>query len=168
MLRALNGEATCARRLLTEVRMHLLSYYRRRLPQHDSGVEDLTQECLLAIHAKRATYDPRLPFSTWAYAIARYKLIDHLRRSGRERALKADAVSAPRCLQMHDPTVGHDLERILALLPESQRSLVEDVRVEGYSFAEAASRHGLTEGAAKVRVHPSLKALSDRVSANDR
>ncbi len=43
--------------------------------------EDLVQEALLAIHTRRHTYDPAEPLTPWVYAIARYKLIDHLRRT---------------------------------------------------------------------------------------
>jgi RNA polymerase sigma-70 factor (ECF subfamily) len=168
MLRALDGDAVSARSLLVEVREHLLHYYRRRLPNQDGTAEDLTQECLLAIHAKRSTYDRRLPFSAWAYAIARYKLIDHLRRSGRDRTVPIDVVPAAVSAPPQDRLARSDLARILSALPERQRALVQDVRIEGYSFAEAGARHGLTEGAAKVRVHRSLKALSKWVSANER
>jgi RNA polymerase sigma-70 factor, ECF subfamily len=45
------------------------------------------QEALLAIHTQRHTYDPAEPLTPWVYAIARYKLIDHLRRN---RASLAD------------------------------------------------------------------------------
>jgi RNA polymerase sigma-70 factor (ECF subfamily) len=168
MLRALDGDAQSARCLLTEVRQHLVDYYRRRLPRHDDSIEDLAQECLLAIHAKRATYDRRLPFSAWAYAIARYKLMDHLRRVCRERAVIADGADAGGAAQADDLTIRDDLARILSTLPSPQRALVEDVRIEGYSFAEAAARHGLTEGTARVRVHRTLKFLSRWASDNDR
>jgi RNA polymerase sigma-70 factor (ECF subfamily) len=42
---------------------------------------------LLAIHTRQHTYDPTEPLTPWVYAIARYKLIDHLRRT---RASVAD------------------------------------------------------------------------------
>ena len=41
----------------------------------------------MAIHARRHTYDPAEALTPWVYAIARYKLIDHLRRT---RASMAD------------------------------------------------------------------------------
>jgi RNA polymerase sigma-70 factor (ECF subfamily) len=167
MLRALDGDIASARSLLTEVREHLVDYYRRRLPRQESAAEDLAQECLLAIHAKRSTYDRRLPFSAWAYAIARYKLIDHLRRCGRECTVPIDAVHVPASAGPQDALMRGELARILSTLPESHRALIEDVRIEGYSFAEAAERHGLSESAAKVRVHRSLKALSKWVSADE-
>ena len=44
---------------------------------------DLVQETLIAVHTKRSTYDRARPFSAWLYAIARYKMADHFRRSYR-------------------------------------------------------------------------------------
>ncbi len=35
----------------------------------------------MAVHTRRATYDRDRPFTAWTYAIARYKMIDHFRRT---------------------------------------------------------------------------------------
>jgi len=45
------------------------------------------QELLLAVHNQRHTYDPRQPITAWVYAIARYKLVDLLRRRSRKESL---------------------------------------------------------------------------------
>jgi hypothetical protein len=45
------------------------------------------QELLFAIHNRRHTYDPEQPLTTWVQAIARYKLIDLLRRRSRTDVL---------------------------------------------------------------------------------
>jgi hypothetical protein len=61
MLAALMGDAGAYRMLLAGLTRHLRSYYARRL---DSGAaEDAVQETLIAIHTRRATYDPGLPFT---------------------------------------------------------------------------------------------------------
>ena len=83
MLRGLDGDPVAWRALLTELRGALTPFFRRRLIGLEADVEDLVQDCLIAIHAKRATYDRSMAFTAWAYAIARYKLIDHFRRQGR-------------------------------------------------------------------------------------
>ena len=54
-------------------------------------VEDLVQETLLSLHAKRATYDRSRPFTAWFFSIARYKLIDHYR--GRGARMRGEVVS---------------------------------------------------------------------------
>ena len=52
----------------------------------------------MAVHQRRATYDIARPFGAWLYAIARYKLIDALRRGRahlRASAEEADALFQP-------------------------------------------------------------------------
>ncbi len=83
MIAALDGDAAAYRALLKELTPHLRAYFARRT----ADAEDLVQETLIAIHAKRATYDRALPFTAWLHAIARYKLIDHFRRMKLRRTL---------------------------------------------------------------------------------
>ena len=88
MLAALMGDAGAYRMLLAGLTRHLRSYYARRL---DGGAaEDAVQETLIAIHTRRATYDPALPFTAWVYGIARYKLIDEYRRHKRRATVPLD------------------------------------------------------------------------------
>ena len=84
MLAGLQGDAASYRLLLTQLSGHLRAYYKGRLARIGRGAteaEDLTQEALMAIHTRRHTYDPAEPLTPWVHAIARYKLIDHLRRT---------------------------------------------------------------------------------------
>ena len=87
MLQAQAGDEAAYRVLLTELSERLRAYYRRRLTTLVSDAEDLVQETLLAIHNQRHTYDRSRPLTAWCYAIARYKLVDFLRRRGRREAL---------------------------------------------------------------------------------
>lgn len=168
MVRGLDGDPVAWRALLTAMRGALTPFFRRRLAGCAADTEDLVQDCLIAIHAKRATYDRSMPFTAWAYAIARYKLIDHFRREGRRQSVPLEEASV--LLAEHtveDGVVRRDLKKVLSILPSRQRGLIEDVRVGGYSVAEAAARNGFTEGAAKVSVHRGLKALIASVARHE-
>jgi len=163
MLAALAGDAAAYRSLLTALTPHLRAYYAKRLSRR-ADAEDLVQETLIAIHVKRASYDPSLPFTAWLHAIARYKLIDHLRRSGVRRTLpieEAEAVVAEENVDAAE--AARDVEQLLARLPEKKRALVRDVKIEGLSTAEAAAKTGLSESAVKVNVHRSLRKLAEIV-----
>lgn len=164
---SLAGDGAAYGRLLTLLAPRLRAYFGRRLP--DPGdAEDLVQDTLIAIHTKRATYDPALPFAPWVYGIARYKLIDHFRRRGIRRQVPLEEAGV--LLDQADTEAGAtraDLQRLLARLPARQRGLLEDVRLRGLTIAEAAPRHGYTEGAAKVALHRSMKSLSASVAANE-
>lgn len=169
MMRGLDGDAAAWRVLLTEMGGHLRPFFARRLFGDASDAEDLVQETLIAIHAKRATWDPRQPFTAWAYAVARHKLIDHLRRQGRRPTHPLEEASelfADHTVE--DGAARWDLGRCLSLLPLRQRRLIEDVRLRGLSVAEAAERHGYSVAAAKVSLHRSMKSLNARFApAND-
>jgi RNA polymerase sigma-70 factor, ECF subfamily len=84
MLASLDGDAVSHRGLLDRLSRRLRAYYKAKLLAVGRGMaeaEDLVQEAILAIHIKRHTYDPREPLTPWVHAIARYKLIDFLRRN---------------------------------------------------------------------------------------
>ena len=153
MLAGLAGESAPYRRLLGERSGLLRAYYVRRAP---AGVdaEDLVQETLIAVHTRRATYDTAQPFTAWVYAIARYKLIDQLRRGRahlRAPIEEADALFVPGGVDA--AMAQRDLERVMADLPQRTQSLLRDVRIEGLSTREAAEKNGMTETAVKVAVH---------------
>lgn len=163
MLAGLAGDGAAYRRLLTALSGHLRAYYRRRVGDE---AEDLVQETLIAMHAKRATYDPALPFTAWVYAIARYKLIDAFRRGKNRKWVPLDEASE-LFAQDESESAGarRDVEKLLARLPTARRELVRGVKIDGLSTAEAAARHGLSESAVKVGVHRALKTLGLQVGA---
>jgi len=164
MLRGLDGDAQAWRALLLAVRRPLEDFFRKRMGAGHADIEDVLQETLLTIHAKRATFDRSQAFGPWCYAIARYKMIDHFRRQGRRPTTALDdagELAGPATVE--DGAVRRDLSRLLSRLPLRQRRLIEDTRLTGYSMAEAAERHGVSEGAAKVSVHRGLKSLSEAV-----
>lgn len=167
MQRGLDGDAGAWRVLLTEMGGHLRPFFSRRLFDGGADAEDLVQETLIAIHAKRTTWDRNQPFTGWAFAIARHKLIDHLRRRGRRPTHPIDEASdlfADHTVE--DGATQADLSRCLSLLPARQRRLIEDVRLKGLTVAEAAVNHGYSVAAAKVSIHRSMKALNARFAAS--
>ncbi|HYJ36259.1 MAG TPA: sigma-70 family RNA polymerase sigma factor [Rhizomicrobium sp.] len=163
MLAALMGDAGAYRMLLSGLTRHLRSYYARRLDA--SAAEDAVQETLIAIHTRRATYDPALPFTAWVYGIARYKLIDEYRRNKRRATVPLDEAGE---LFGHDDAqeaiAKRDVGKLLAKLPPAKRELVKDIKLDGVSVAEVAARTGMSESAVKVTVHRAIKSLGEDVN----
>lgn len=160
MLAALMGDADAYRKLLQGLTRHLRSYYGRRL---DVAVaEDAVQETLIAIHTRRATYDPALPFTAWVYGIARYKLIDEYRRHKRRATVPLDeAGDLFGHDEAQDAIARRDVGKLLDKLPPAKRQLVKDVKLDGVSIAEAAKRTGMSESSVKVTIHRALKSLGE-------
>lgn len=167
MLRGLEGDAPAYRACLALLGTRLRAYFARRMAGALGDVEDLVQETLLAVHLKRSTWDSSQSFTAWAHAVARYKLIDHWRRRKIRQTLPIEDHIEFLAAEEPEPSVGIELDRALASLPERQRILVSDVKLTGLSLAEAGARAGISEGAAKVALHRALKALAERMRRAD-
>jgi RNA polymerase sigma-70 factor (ECF subfamily) len=166
LLRGLAGENAAYHTFLTELSTHLRAFLRKRLVRLPDEIEDLVQESLLAVHNQRHTYDPEQPVSAWVQAIARYKLVDFLRRRAAHELLNdpldedmdllttADSDAAEAC---------RDLNKLLAELPEQQRLPIIHTKLEGLSVKEASDLTGMSESAIKVGVHRGLKALAAKI-----
>lgn len=166
MLQGLAGDAAAYRIFLDELAKHLRSYLRRRLGALPDEVEDLLQELLLAIHNKRHTYGPKQPLTPWVQAIARYKLVDLLRRRSRREVLTdpLDDDDQVFATTANDATEAqYDVAKLLRGLPDRQRLPILYVKIEGASVTDTAIRTGMSESAVKVGVHRGLKALAERI-----
>ncbi|MDG2004750.1 MAG: sigma-70 family RNA polymerase sigma factor [Novosphingobium sp.] len=151
------GDKRAYAMLLEEAGKWLKSYYRRRVaPDH---LEDVVQEALISLHRKLASYDPERPFLPWLAAIARYRWVDHLRKLSRvkETAIDTDFAGAPE-----EPAIAAklSLETLFAKLPDAQASVIELVKVQGFSIADASQASGQSESLVKVNIHRGLKKLA--------
>jgi len=152
------GDKSAYNVLLSEAGIWLERYFRRRVPPHQ--LDDLVQDVLMALHAKRGTYDTSRPFLPWLAAIARYRWIDHLRRVYKHETDQ---------LEDNDASVESDedivearasLERLFVHLPDKQAEAIELVKIEGHSIREASEMTGQSESLVKVNIHRGLKRLS--------
>lgn len=165
------GDAKAYNALLTALNGRLTAYFSRRLAGDAGSVDDLVQETLMAIHVKRATYDPARPFLAWLYGIARYKLIDHYRRFKLRRTEPLDEARFAADLSdgAEAASARMDLEDLLGRLPEKQARAIRLTRLQGLTAVEAAAVMDTSESSVKVSVHRGLKTASSAVgnSAGD-
>lgn len=157
------GDAKAYHAFLRRLSAHLRAFLARRLFGWPDEVEDLVQECLLAMHNQRHTYQPEQPLTAWVHAIARHKMIDLLRaKAGREALhdpLDDDLpVFAASVEEAGDAR--RDLAGLLETLPDRHRLPIVHVKLEGRSVAETAKLTGMSESAVKVGIHRGLKALA--------
>ena len=164
MRAATAGDEGAYRRLLNVLAPVLRGTARRGLARSgasDSDSEDLVQETLLAIHLKRHTWDPTRPIGPWIRAIARNKLIDHLRRRGGRTDLPIDdfeeILPAPTESQ---PVEARDVAPYFAALPDRQRDVVQCILREEISIRETAARLKISEGAVRVALHRGLAMIA--------
>jgi DNA-directed RNA polymerase specialized sigma24 family protein len=146
MVSGLGGDAAAHACLLRALIPLLRGFFRRRMPGQGAAIEDLIQETLIAVHTRRATYDPRRPITGWLFAIARYKMIDQFRASRRYCSIEG----------LEDMLVTDDLSL-------KQAAVIRATRLEGLSVAETATRERIGESDVKISVHRGLRLLATRV-----
>ena len=163
LVRGLAGDTTIYHTFLKELSAHLRAFLRGRLSRLPDEVEDLVQETLLAVHNQRHTYDAGQPLTAWIHAIARYKLIDLLRRRAGRDALNDpldDELEVFAASQTEADDARRDLAKLLERLPDRQRLPIIHMKLHGMSVVETARITGMSEAAVKVGVHRGLKALA--------
>ena len=142
----------------------ILGYLLRRTDDWGDA-EDLLQQTMLHIHRSRGAFIAGAEVTPWAFAIARHLLADRGRRrepgqrvDPRNLDLRAsEAPSADEVVHAHQLAVR--IERAVADLPPSQRTVLALIKEDGLSFAEAAEVLGTTVGAAKARTSRAYQSI---------
>ncbi len=157
-----------AYQLVLEAAVPLLTtYFKKRI--FDGDVDDIIQETLMAVHTSRHTYVPDLPFENWLYGLARFKMLDALRKSYK----KSDReVQIPDSLETffgdetnNDNEARLDVEKILNTLPKKQRDIVYRSKIMGEKLADIAVTYKTTESNIKVIIHRAFHDLKEQHSA---
>lgn len=130
---------------------------------------DVVQETFLRAWRGLARFRGEAAIGTWLHRIAVNTALTARRRAMRIRGRTAeiDDDYAAEATPENDPEKGGeamDLRRSLRAaldsLPDGQRQVVVLKDVEGWSHAEIADRLGITESAAKVRLHRAHRRLA--------
>ncbi len=166
MTRYQQGDFGAATDLIERISPQLYRFFLAQ-SQSRTDADDLLQETWLRIHKVRHTYRPGEPALPWFYAIARHVRVDHYRKQIRtavgERQLEAMAREA-EAIPAELDSIGN-LEALLAPLAESQREVIEMLKVAGMSLEEVARATSSSVGSVKQKVHRAYKKLRETMSA---
>ncbi len=161
MERSLQGDSRAYEQLLMLLTVALRAVVHNRARAAGLEAEDVVQEVLLALHLKRGTWQAGTPVAPWVAAIARNKMVDAFRRRGQRTEVSIESVVETLSSEAGDDgRNAQDVEHMLERLNDRQRQVVRAVSLEGYSAQEAAQRLRMSEGAVRVTLHRSLKALA--------
>ena len=167
LMRAANaGDGAAYDRCLRDMALALRPMVRRglfRAGANAAETEDVVQDILIAVHLKRHTWDDTRPIGPWIAGIARYKVIDSLRKRGVKNELPIEDF-AEILPADPEPEAGleRDVNRSLAALPERQRDVVRAIAMDGASISAAADKLNMSEGAVRMALHRGLGALAKR------
>jgi RNA polymerase sigma-70 factor (ECF subfamily) len=159
------GDFTAATELIERISPELHRFFLARSASR-ADADDLLQETWLRIHRVRHTYRPGEPALPWFYAIARYVRIDHYRKSARTMAgeQKLEALSKETVAAPGEADRADGLKTLLATLPESQREVIEMLKVVGMSLEEVARATSSSVGSVKQKAHRAYRKLRETMS----
>jgi RNA polymerase sigma-70 factor (ECF subfamily) len=164
MARYQQGDFAAATALIHRLSPQLHRFFVVQLASRGDA-DDLLQETWLRIHQVRHTYRAGEPVQAWVYAIARHIRVDHYRKAcrtaGREEPL--EGMPEPAAAPPSGAEKDADLETILAHLPESQREVIEMLKVAGMSLEEVARATSSSVGSVKQKAHRAYERLRERL-----
>jgi RNA polymerase sigma-70 factor (ECF subfamily) len=164
-------------RFYREIRPGLLRFISSRV-RDPHAARDLVQEVYTKAFRHRARYDPRRPFTTWIYTIARNSCVDYLRRRVRDplSAVAPNAPSTPPDLDalpdgtLADPSASAEQRDLveavreeLGKLPDQRRAAVEMKIVEGLTYREISEVLGAPLGTVAFWVRESLETVARKL-----
>jgi RNA polymerase sigma-70 factor (ECF subfamily) len=139
----------------------------RRLVSDDDDARDVVQEVYLRAFRSIGRFRGDAQFTTWLYRITANCAATHLgkrRRNGHDEL--NDDIELPDAKADHDPALAADaamlrrrLEDAIAELPPRLRAVVVLRDVYDLNHAEIAAELGISESAAKVRLHRARRRL---------
>ena len=166
LVRGLGGDSVAYHAFLRDLSAHLRAFLRRRLAHFPDDIEDLVQESLLAVHNQRHTYDVEQPLTAWVHAIAKYKMVDLVRRRASRDLLTEPLNDENDVFSSADADAAEarrDVAKLLEELPDRQRLPILYMKLQGLSVVETARITGMSASAVKVGVHRGLKALAAKI-----
>jgi RNA polymerase sigma-70 factor, ECF subfamily len=143
MRRAQAGDHQAYASLLTQLAPVLMSFVSRRVGAV-SDREDIVQDIMMGVHKASHTYNTERPFKPWLFAIAQFKLMDHLRQHYKNRQFSdIDVDTIQESLSSTVTEGDKSRERLhdaMSRLPETQKQIVQLMKLEGYSVQDVSKR----------------------------
>jgi len=169
------GDRVAFERLFEQHKGGIYRYF-LRLTSSPEDAEDLTQEIWINVFRNRASYQPKSKFTTWLYAIAHNRLIDHYRKNSRGVPISygddadlddfVDASMADPFDQLNSNRQVRDVFTAIEALPEAQREAFL-LREEGdLSLDEIADATHVTRETAKSRLRYAVAKLRKSVTVS--
>lgn len=142
-----------------------------RVTGQPASAEEVTQDVFLKVWQQPQHWDPALGrFSSWLLTTARNAAIDRLRGERRRAIVGIDEREnrtpfvEPSIVDSSSWADGHEVRRLLDLLPPEQRQVLELAFYAGYTHSELAEILGLPLGTVKTRLRTALHRLREMMA----
>jgi RNA polymerase sigma-70 factor (ECF subfamily) len=139
----------------------VLRFVRRRVGSVEDA-EDLTQEVFAAAAARLDGKEAEPSALAWLYTVAKRRIVDEGRRSGRGRTVALELVAEPAAGEArYGDAVADTLGAGLRSMPEGQRRVVVGRLLHGQSFGDLGRELNTSEEACRMRFMRGLQHLRE-------
>lgn len=154
-------------RQLTEHQNRIYGYVYSLLGDH-SRAADVVQEVNLVLWRKISEFDPKRPFLPWAFAIARFQVLAHIRDNQRDRLLLDEELATKLCEETesqseHFESIQVALRTCMNQLSAKDKHLVHQRYYRGMSVSDVAKSSEKSVGATKVALMRARQSLAECV-----
>ena len=152
--------------LLTECQLPLMLYVRSLLPG-DAGSQDVAQQTNVRIWEKRHEFTLGSNFRAWAFAIARFEVLNYRKLQARNARMtfseELENTFAEEIQTQHDDLASrHEaLQACLESMKPESREMLMQRYASSESLAEFAARVGRSLGGIKVSLHRLRSMLAE-------
>lgn len=136
-----------------------------RILNNPSLSEEVLSQTMLKAWNKIDTYDvEKSTLFTWLMTIARNSALDKRRLKSFDNAQKTDSLASPVYnVVPTEATSNIDVEKILGLLDNKYKEVLNKIYMEGYSQSEAAELLDIPLGTIKTRVRTAIQILREEL-----
>jgi len=153
-------------KLLTDHQLPLMIYIRSLMPG-DPEAGDVAQQTNAKIWEKKSDFQAGSQFRAWAFAIARYEVLNHRKRQARDSKLRfsdeLESLIAADPLLPEGPLMNaqDSLQGCLAKMREKDRNLLLHRYASAGTLAEYATQTGRSLSGLKVSLHRLRNKLAE-------
>lgn len=143
-----------------------------RMTMQREEAEDVVQETMIKLWNQRDNLNGVESIEAYAMTICRNQALDHLRKSA-NTTVSLDAMPNPDAHHSAQTTNPYDkifadegirrINRIMAELPEKQRTCMQLRDFEGKNYREIAQILSITEDQVKVNIFRARKYIKERI-----
>ncbi|OAN10871.1 RNA polymerase subunit sigma-70 [Photobacterium jeanii] len=129
--------------------------------QNQHEAEDIMQDVFLKGMRHRQRFCSLQDGKSWLFKVTKHQFIDHLRRkvpTDQNDELSEAKASTPVMTQLQTC-----LPRVLPLMPDKERDIIEQCDLNGLTQLEYANRHQLTLSATKARLRRARMTLKSKL-----
>ncbi|MDA0979279.1 MAG: RNA polymerase sigma factor [Proteobacteria bacterium] len=133
-----------------------------RLVGHPDDAMDLLQDVFLSVYRNLESFRGDAPFGAWIFRIATFRCTDHLRRrryDQHEYQEQPNESNPSPFVTLETAQSNSEIVKLLALLPNEQRQVVELKFFQHFTFDEIAGQLGISTNTAKSRLYAALKKM---------